>query len=202
MKISYIKLFLYDKRFMRFFIQESLVIVLFVWFYSKNLNEPIINWLYVLFLFILVFIFFFNNYFNYLKFFIFLNKLTMKNIPFKEGKCNVSVFQGKIKTTVLKNSQQLTINTSPRNVKCRYILTEHYFMLFCKVVYLGLFETDIAPVMIEFTKNGNEYLKVKKNRIIAFENTYLEGSSLIVPFFGKINDIEKLSIEAFKEIKQ
>jgi hypothetical protein len=113
----------------------------------------------------------------------------------------VSVFQGQVKATVLKNSQQVTINISPRDVKCRYILTEDCFVLFCKVVYLGFFEIGIAPVLIEFTSNYNEYLKIKRSRIVAFENTHFEGSSLIVPFFGKIKDVEKLSIAEFNEIK-
>jgi len=121
-------------------------------------------------------------------------------IPFEKGECMVEIFQRSFRTTPIMKNNTIYINMPPRKIRCNYISTTDLVILFCKVVDFGIFRRYINPILIKLNNNHNNYLNIKENRIISFDDTYYEGNALIVPFKKNIKEFEKINIIDFKKL--
>jgi hypothetical protein len=187
------------KRTLRFLITIMILITLLViWIYTVTSND-LKSSIFLLFLFFVIIAFVLNNYFNYLRFFIYQHKLSKGNILFTYDKCTVEMHPSSYKTTPLMKNNEIIIEIPPYNIECNYIQTAEFFALFCKISYFsGLCKRDIAPILIKFDNNTRNSLGIGKRRVVVFSDTYFEGDTLVISPSKKIKDIKKLKVVDFK----
>lgn len=200
--MKYLK-FLFTERNSIIYLIKILLVIGFLAFNIQLIYQgadPLTDWLMPLFLIIIFVAYLILNYFNYLKYYICQNKLLNIKVAFRHGECLAEIFQRPKKTIPAMKNDIVYIKIPSRKIKCNYILTSNSFIVFCTIVTFGIFKTVMNPILIKLNKNHVNYLNIKKSRIISFDDTHYEETSLVIPFKKNIKELEKLNIIDFKEI--
>lgn len=185
----------------------SLVIILFsVWFliyfiqHMYNSTEPLFDYILPLVIIIFLIALIVQNYVIHIHYYFYKNKLTTVKIPFKTDTCIIEIFQKPKKVTPHMKNNIVYVQIPPRKIKCKYILTTDFILLFFKVVVFGVFRRSVQPILVKLNNDDIKYLNIKENKIISFDNTSYEEDTLIVPLTTNVKEIEKINIPDFKEL--
>lgn len=188
-----------DKKSHPYWVSLILIILILTFLTQLMHTKEYLFWLQPIIIVSFFFISYIISYKKYLMYFRLLKKLNDNNIQFRNGECDVEIFQRSFKTVPIRQNYEVIVKISPQTIKCNYIAAKDSFMLFCVVYDFNVFRRHINPIVIKFDYIFDSNLKLCEKNKLPFKSIYYEENSLCIVFKENKSEFKEIRILNFSK---